>query len=199
METNNTQGSNKKTITILIILGVIVLCCILSAVGGILIMRSGMKYITEDMFTEDPAEVQQIASGIMDYDLPGGYQEQMAVNLFGMGDMVMMTHDDRGQVIAFLQFKAGIPMDEDQVRQQMLDSMQQQGNFELTYVGEWPATIRGQQVMVQEYEGVSDEGVPTRQLTTVFEGDSGKIFLMIIGADAGWDQTEIENFLGSID
>ena len=198
METNTTKKSNKTLWIVLIVLAVIVICCILATIGGFAFMGTGLNFFANEMFTEDPAEVHRIASDIMDYDLPPGYEEQMAMNMFGLGDMVILVNDDRGQVIAFLQFKAGIPMDEEQVRHQMQSSIQSQGETEMTYVGEWPATIRGQEVMIQEYEGVSENGVPMRELITVFEGKSGDIFLMIMGADSTWDQSEIENFMESI-
>ena len=198
METSTTKKSNKTLWIVLIILAVVVICCILATIGGFAFMGTGLNFFANEMFTEDPVEVHQIASDIMDYDLPPGYEEQMAMNMFGLGDMVILVNDDRGQVIAFLQFKAGIPMDEEQVRHQMQSSIQRQGETQMTYVGEWPATIRGQEVMVQEYEGISEEGIPMRELITVFEGKAGNIFLMIMGADSTWDQSEIENFMESI-
>ena len=71
--------------------------------------------------------------------------------------------------------------------------------FEMIFVGEETATIRGQEVTLFNYEGTSDQGTAMKQVvSSVFEGKNGSVMLMIFGADAGWDQATVEAFLSSI-
>ena len=120
------------------------------------------------------------------------------MNMFGMGDMVLITNDNLGQVISFLQMNSGIPINTEQVRQQMQKNMGNASTADFKLVEEWQATIRGQQVNVQEYEGTSEDGIPMRQLATVFDGQSGPVFLMVFGRQSTWNQADIDEFFASI-
>ncbi len=198
MEQEIVKQPNKNNKIILIVLGILVVLCLVCGIIGFIALRSGVNFLGNEMINEDQAEVQQIAEGIMDYDLPTGYQEQMSINLLGMGDMVLLANSTGSSVIAFLQMDSNIPIDADQVRQQMMSSMESSSSTNYEKVDEWETTIRGQQVSVLEFEGSSEDGVPMRQLTTVFDGESGSVFLMVVGEQADWNQAEIDDFFASI-
>jgi hypothetical protein len=198
MEQDVIKQPNKTNRTILIVAGVLVVLCCVCSIVGFFALRSGFNFFTKEMVSEDQATVRQVAQGIMQYDLPSGYQEFMSMNLFGMGEMVLIANDDLGQVIAFVQMTPGIPIDTEQVRQQMQKNMGNSASTNLELVDEWQATIRGQQVNVQQYEGINEDGIPMRQLTTVFDGKSGTIFLMVFGQQSTWNQNDIDDFFASI-
>lgn len=191
------KPDNTKKI-IWIVVAVLVISCCACSIGGILLSKSGLNYFTTRMLIQDPVEIRAIADNIMSYELPPGYSEQAAINLFGLGDMVMITNGDGSQVIAFIQMNTSVSLDSEQVRQQMMKSMENSNTANFELVDSWTTTIRDQQVVVQEYLGDNDQGVTMRQLTTVFNGKSGSVFLIVTGQDSNWDQTEIENFFASI-
>lgn len=192
-KTNNTGN------IILVVVAVLLISCCACSVGGILLSKSGLQYFTTKMLVQNPVEIRQIADQIMDYELPPGFSEQAAVNLFGLGDMVMTTNSDGSQVIAFIQMNSSVLLDSEQIRQQMMRSMESSNTANFELVDSWTATIRDQNVVVQEFKGDNNQAVTMRQLTTVFEGKSGSVFLIVTSQDDNWRQEEIETFFASIE
>ena len=101
---------------------------------------------------------------------------------------------------------AGMPLtgeiDEEEMSLRIQLSMKRSmGNdgAEMHLVDEQKATIRGQEVTLLIYEGVSAEGIPMKQIVSgLFDGKNGMVMLFITGPEASWNQTEIDTFIESI-
>jgi hypothetical protein len=195
------RKSNKR---IWIGLGIAALFCLCAlAVAGVLFMRLGQK-VQEGVKT-DPEGAAEAAHAIADYELPPGYQEQMAVDLF-VYSMVMIgpnstepSSSSGKPMIMLAQFQAGA--DQQQMQEQLRQSFEQRSgqrglSMELVEVKEM--TIRGAAVEVFIYEGSNESGSVLRQLITTFPGKDGTAMLMIMGSPDDWDQEEIDAFIESI-
>jgi hypothetical protein len=117
------------------------------------------------------------------YELPEGYQEQMAMNILTYSFVVMgppYTFDARGPTIMLAQFDAAV--DQDQMEQQLRQSFEQQmgrRGMKLQLVEVKKMTIRGGETEVSTYEGVDENGDAVRQVITAFPGKNGTAMLII--------------------
>lgn len=183
--------------------GALLFCLCAVGVAIFLFARVGQK-VQEGMKT-DPESAAKAAHEIADYDLPPGYQEQVAMDLF-VYSMVMIGSDTTGSssfgikpVIMLAQFQAGT--DPEQMKEQIRQSFEQQSGrrgFTMTVVETKTVTIRGAEAEVIIYEGTDDKGETIRQLITTFPGKDGTAMLMIMGSPQNWDQEEIDAFIESI-
>jgi hypothetical protein len=198
--------SKNTKIVLGIVIGVVLLCICICIGAWVAFLITG-KAIEESALIEDPVEAQTLAQDIIDYDLPPGYQE---LGAFNMGIMKMVVINDEGvstysvgsPMIMIAEIPFSLVMDEEEMILQIQSNMERSmGNqkFDMIFVGEETATIRGQEVTLLTYEGTSDQGTAMRQVvSSFFEGKSGSVMLMIFGEEAGWDQARVDAFIGSI-
>src|SRR5512138_3897761 len=104
--------------------GAAVFCLCAARVVAFLALRAGQK-VAQSVKT-DPEAAAQAAHAIADYQLPPGYQEQVAMNLF-IYTMVMIAPDSGTvststdkPIMMLAQFQAGA--DQDQMEQQIRQS-----------------------------------------------------------------------------
>lgn len=199
-----TEAKKNNNKWIWIGLGAAVLFC-LCAVGLAIFLfaRLGQQF-RENMKT-DPRGASEAAHAIADYELPEGYQEQVAMDFFAY-TMVMMgpestTYPDStaGPMIMLAQFK--MAMNQQQMQEQMRRSFEQQAGrpgVQMEVVEVKKMTIRGEEVDVTILEGTDDKGFILRELITTFPGKDGTALLMIIGPAQFWDEDEIDQFVESI-
>ncbi len=183
--------------------GAALFCLCAVGVAVFLFARIGQQ-VQKGMKT-DPAGAAQAAHAIADYELPPGYQEQVAMDLF-VYTMVMISPQSPGTpapldkpLIMLAQFKTGA--DQQQMEQQIRQSFEQQSGqkgYTMKVVESKKMTIRGQEVEVITYEGTNENGTAMRQLITVFPGKGGTAMLMIMGDPEHWNQEEIDTFVASI-
>ena len=187
--------------------GAALFCLCSVGVAVLLFARIGQQF-QEGMKT-DPQGASEAAHAIADYELPEGYQEQIAMDFFTY-TMVMIgpestgttsspSNSSAGPMIMLAQFEMAV--NQPQMQEQMRRSFEQQGgrrgvNMEVVEVKQM--TIRGQEVDVTLLEGKDDKGLILRELVTVFPGKNGTAFLMIIGPAQFWDKEEIDQFVESI-
>ena len=203
-----TQPSTNQPVTnknkwIWIALGATVLfCCGAVLVAGLVFWQAGKK-LQEGMKT-DPEAVAEAAHQIVDYDLPEGYQEQMAMEIMFYSFVIIAPQNSsgvsNGPIFMLAQFQSGM-VNQEQMEQQLRQSFEQQGgnrglNMELVKVEE--KTIRGEETQVATYEGTDDNGNVLRQLITSFSGKDGTAMLMIMGPAELWDQELVDAFIESI-
>ncbi len=197
------ETGKKNNKRIWIGLGIALLFCLCAvAVAVVVFMRLGQK-VQEGVKT-DPESAAKAAHAIADYELPPGYQEQMAMDLFVYSMVVIGPEMGPGSpsakpMIMLAQFQAGA--DQQQMQEQLRQSFEQQSgrrgaSMELVEVKEM--TIRGADVEVFIYEGSDENGSVLRQLVTTFPGKDGTAMLMIMGSPDDWDQEEIDAFIESI-
>ena len=195
---------SKGTKIFLIVLIVLIVLCVCGCAGTFLLFTYGGDQIMENAIVDDPQAAQDLADGMIEYTLPPGYSEEAAMNM-GVMKMVMITPDNTssgGQIIMMMQIPAMISVDLADFQAQMQQQMQSQfgGETTMNLAETDSVTIRGEQVDLMYFEGTSSEyNYPMRMMVSSFiDGESGKIMIMIMGAEADWDQPMVDNFLQSI-
>jgi hypothetical protein len=104
-------------------------------------------------------------------------------------------------IIMLMQMPTTMEISEDDLRQQVEGALTQQtgvGNANMTVVGSQQATIRGQNIPLTLREGKTNSGQVLRQLSGLFSGPNGPIFLFMTGDAAVWDQPLVDGFIASI-
>jgi hypothetical protein len=202
MTNTETRKSNTKWIWIGLA-GAALFCLCSVGVAVLLFAHIGQQF-QEGMKT-DPQGASEAAHAIADYELPDGYQEQIAMDFFTY-TMVMMgpestspSSPSAGPMIMLAQFQ--MAANQPQMQEQMRRSFEQQGGrrgVQMEVVEVRQMTVRGEEVDVTILEGKDDQGLILRELVTVFPGKNGTAFLMIIGPAQFWDTEEIDQFVESI-
>jgi hypothetical protein len=203
MTINQPQPGTNKNKWIWIGLGATVLfCCGAVLVAALVFWQAGKKI--QEGVTADPEAAAEAAHKIADYDLPEGYQEQMAMEIMFYSFVVIGPQNSsgisNGPVFMLAQFQAGM-VNQQQMEQQLRQSFEQQSShpglsMELVKVEQ--QTIRGEETEVATYEGTDSNGVVLRQIITSFPGKDGTAMLMIAGPANLWDQDLIDAFIESI-
>ncbi|GJM42498.1 MAG: hypothetical protein DHS20C20_27800 [Ardenticatenaceae bacterium] len=190
--------SRNTKIVVGIIAGILGVCCIIAIVAVLVLPRMASRFFES---ADDPAAAAEVASSIVDYDLPSGYEEQGAMNFLGFRMAFISGQDDQA-VIMLAEFPAALAGDEEQMQQQMRDAFANQGgsqNVSLEFVSSETVTINGADAALGTYEGTDDQGNSMRQILGVFETKSGSPgMLMIIGNQNNWDEGGISRFLDSL-
>lgn len=191
--------SRNTKIVVGIIAGILGVCCIIAIVAALVLPRMFENFADS---VDDPAAAAEVASEIVDYDLPSGYEEQGAMNFLGFR-MAFITGPGEQSMIMLAEFPASLAGDEEQMQQQMRDAFANQTgsqNVNLEFVGTEDVTINGQEVALGTYEGTDDQGNTVRQILGVFETKSGSPgMLMIFGQQDNWDEGGISRFLDSLE
>ena len=203
MTVTQNQPATNKNKWIWIGLGATLLfCCGAVLVAGLVFWQAG-KQLQEGMKT-DPEAAAEAAHQIADYDLPEGYQEQMAMEIMFYTFVVIAPPDSsgisNGPIFMLAQFQAGMA-NQQQMEEQFRRSFEQQTSrpglsMELVKVEE--KTIRGEETQVITYEGTDENGLVLRQVITSFPGKDGRAMLMIAGPAELWDQEMVDAFIESI-
>lgn len=185
---------------ILVVAGVLILICICGCAGIFFFMQSAGQFLERSAVT-DPTEVAAVANSISEYELPAGYSEQFAMNLFGFS-IVAFTDQTEQMFIMLMQFPEIAGLDQAEMERQMREAVQQQsgtGDIQVETVEQTTAIIRDQEVQLTISEGTDAEGTSVRQVTGLFQGRGGPTLLMIFGPTQGWDQAAVEAFLASLE
>lgn len=197
-----TKPTSNKNRGILIGLGVALLFCCFAVLVAVFVFRQAGKKIQQG-FNTDPVAAAEAAHKIADYDLPEGYQEQMAMEIMIYSFVVIGPNTPTGQsndpMFMLAQFRAGVS--QEQMEQQLRQSIQQQygtQGLNMTVVKVEEQTIRGEETQVATYEGTSKEGDVIRQVMTSFPGKDGTAMLLIMGPAQTWDQDIVDEFIESI-
>lgn len=198
------EGNKKNNRGLWIGLGAAALFCLCAVVvAGFLFMQMGRQF--QQGFKTDPEAASEAAHAIVDYELPPGYQERMAMSFLVysfvmIGPESFSTDAPNGPLIMLAQFDP-VGTSQEQMEQQIRQSFEQQAGrrgMKMELVEVEKLTIRGEEVEVTTYEGTDESGTVIRQLITSFPGKDGTAMLMIMGPDEGWDQDVIDDFITSI-
>lgn len=189
--------SRNAKIGIGVIAGLLVLC--VCVCGGAFLATSLFGgQIAKNMTTTDPAQVQAKAQQIIDYQLPPGFHESMAMNIV-MAQMVLFSSPDDTTQIMLMQMNPGTQSDPASIRQGFQQGMQRALPGGWQQVDRKTMTIRGQQVTVTTSEGKMSDGSVLRQMSTdPFNGKAGLVLVSIYGPANNWPEEDINNFLSSI-
>jgi hypothetical protein len=121
----------------------------------------------------------------------------MKMAAFGQQDQ------EKPRMLMLMAFPAGMA-DEQQMRQQMNQSLQQQGreqNFREIDFETRTYTIRGQECQVRIAKAEAENGTEVRQVTAVFQGKEGPAMLMLLMPEEDWadgGEAEFEQMLESM-
>jgi len=195
-----TEQGNKSTRWIWIGLGGAALFCLCAvAIAMFTFYKIGQKVSAG--VNADPEAASQAAHEIVDYDLPPGYQEQMAMSIvfYSFVTIAPETYRAGEPIIMLAQFQADV--NQQQMEQQMRQSMERQYNIrgvDMRLVESKDATIRGEETVINVYEGSDQSGNTMRQLITSFPGKDGVAILMIMGEASQWDKELVNEFVQSI-
>jgi len=198
--TTNPQNSNNNK-WIWIGLGAALLFCCCALLVAFLIFRQAGRAISQGVKT-DPEEASQAAHEIVDYDLPDGYEERIAMDML-VYSMVMIgpeSYQGNEPVIMLAQFSPMAGNDK-QLEQQMVQAFEQQSGtkgLDMELVEVKDMTIRDEDTSVGIYEGTDQYGNSIRQLITTFSGKDGTVMLLIMGNIDGWDDDLVDAFIESI-
>ncbi|VAW38728.1 hypothetical protein MNBD_CHLOROFLEXI01-3145 [hydrothermal vent metagenome] len=191
--------SRNTKIVVGIIAGIVGVCCLIGIAAVLILPRMASNFAES---IDDPVAAAEVANSIVDYDLPSGYEEQGAVNLFGFR-MAFITGRNEQSVIMLAEFPATLAGDEEQMQQQMQEAFANQSggqNVNLEFVGNEQITINGADATLATYEGSDNEGNRLRQIIGVFETKDGSPgMLMIVGGQDGWDEDGISRFIDSLE
>jgi hypothetical protein len=198
---------SKNTKIILGIVAGLVILCMCVCLGSWAALKIGGNSLVKTMAKSDPVEAAAMAHEMIDYNLPPGYQENLALN-FWVAKMVIIskggevTNDPSRTMIMVAEFPSSLEMNEEDMRNQLQQQMGQttgERNWKMELVEQKAAVIRGQDVTLMIYKGTDENGVEVKQMvSSLFAGKNGDIMLWIGGAEAGWDQYAIDTFIGSI-
>ena len=202
MTINQTPPATNKNKWIWIGLGATLLFCCGAVLVATLVFWQAGKKIQEGMKT-DPEAAAEAAHKIADYDLPEGYQEQVAMDIMFYSFVMIGPENStgilNGPMFMLAQFQAGV--NQEQMEEQLRQSFEQQaGNrgLNMSLVNVEEKTIRGEETQVATYEGSDENGHVFRQVITSFPGKDGVAMLMIMGPVESWDQDLVDAFIESI-
>lgn len=193
--------SRNTKIILGIIAGLVVICMCVAVLGFFALRQAGDLAMQAMDVSEDPQEVGSIAQGIVDYDLPAGYSEQFGMSFFGFDMVAFGTGNSNDPVIMLMQFPEEAGLSQVQMEAQMEEAIQRQmgrREFDLPVVDQRTTTIQDQEVTLTVREGTDSEGQSLRQITGLFDGQSGVVMLMIMGPTQNWDSNAIDSFIASL-
>ncbi len=195
-----TQSPKKKN-TALIVVGVIGGSCLL-LVAAVALLLTSLRRLASKVISMDPTVAAGVAHQIVDYDLPAGYGEQMAVTLPSYQIvMISPVGSSVGLVITLAQFAGSENMSPEEMERQLSQSYDQPGASpagQMRVVETKAVTIRGYETEAIIREGSLETGVVVRQLVAVFPGKSSQAMLMIQGTTDLWDEQMVDDFIESI-
>ena len=195
---------NKTVKIILFIVAGLIILCICGCVAGAFLMKNGGEAFMQYAVVDDPAQAAAAAEDMLDYQLPSGYQENIAINLLIMKAAIAVDADNMVShpMIMIAEMPSYAQVDADTFRNQMLSGFNsaQSGRFSnMALSQQYSMTINNTEVPIFIYQGMDEEGISVKQLVSgMFPGKNGQIMLMIIGPTATWNQSTIDGFLNSI-
>ncbi|MCA9963326.1 MAG: hypothetical protein KC423_03755 [Anaerolineales bacterium] len=193
---------SRNTKIVLIVLGVLLATCCIITVAFMVIIPMFVTRVASDSVVEGDAAA-DVGQEIVDYELPSGYKEEGGVQILGMRMVFIVPEGGSGQMMALMQFPSGIPINDEDMRQQMQDAIGQQagrqGNVAFAVVATEQAVINGKPAVLTTLEGTDENGQTMRQIFGIFEAKNGSgAMVMVMGDEAGWDETAVNQFLASI-
>ena len=197
-----TKSRNKA---ILVVVAVLSLLCAGTCGLGVPLALVGGRILLNRVMVTEPERVVAAARTIATYELPAGHREKMVIDAFVTRALYILPEAPSpgawGAVFMLVQVPerwAG----EDELGQQIRAAIEQQWQtpmvtVERTQKGE--ATICGRQVPLLVYEGIDEDGDPTRQVTSApFDVNGNLTYLVVLGPIEGWDQAQVDAFVRSI-
>jgi hypothetical protein len=157
--------------------------------------------------TTDQAEAAQRAQAVVNYTLPEGFTEQMAMGMLGVefvfiADAPLDSDNDEVKTVILLAKLPENAGSEADLRKQAEEALSSQGGDrarEMKQVDSRQITINGQPTTLNVEEGQDEKGEGVRMMTAAFTAkNGGTALLLIFGPTASWNDAAIDQFLGSM-
>ena len=194
--------SRNMRIVLILIGGVLALCCLLGAALTFFLPQFASRF-AEEAIVNDPAQAAAVANDIVDYELPPGFVAEGAMAVLGIDMVFMVPEDGQDAFIIVTQFPQSMAGNEEAMQRQMEETFSRQfdrQNVTLMFEGIEPITINGQETTLSIYEGKGENGVDVRQATAVFTSKSEQpAMIMVFAPIANWEERGIEAFLQSLE
>ena len=190
-----------------ILIGVLIFggVCVIACCGGIYWLSTSAFEMTEK-----PAEVVEMADSIASIDVPEEYQPTAGITVnvpfvnINMKMSVFARNPDNqeGGAVMLMQMSGPGMENEQQMRQQFEAQMEQQGQNkniveESSEIKNF--TIDGEEVAFEFVSGKNpDTDKKVHQVTGLFPGQNGMVFLMIYETDENWDEEQVTKMIESI-
>lgn len=186
---------------IAILVAVVVGLCVLSCAALALLRKPLGALLGKWVWKTDPAITAQTGGEILDYELPPGYQELMAMSVQNMRTVVIGPQDGSERML--IQLQEGPIVDSDPTYQSDLQILwaKQVGmhRYNTEPQGTHEVLLRGQSYTLFVRQGQEeDSGRPVRQWLGLLDGKNGLVLLVIVGEPDNWDQALAEGFIQSI-
>ncbi|MHB8899707.1 MAG: hypothetical protein ACYC6Y_13245 [Thermoguttaceae bacterium] len=196
---------------ILIVLGIVFLLCILVCCGGGILVSVLASRWAKEAVSLDPAVIAQRQSEILDLQIPQSFRPQTSVDM-----AVPMTNNRLMRIVSYAgpsaadsitlveigELMAGQP--EQQMRQQIEQSLQQQGIGPQDSPGQWEThqkeyTIAGKPASFTFRIGKDEKGNPTRlEASGMVAGKSRPVLVTVsVGADT-LNEEQVDEMIRSI-
>ncbi|MFO7537008.1 MAG: hypothetical protein R6X32_02980 [Chloroflexota bacterium] len=190
--------SRNAKIILGIVGGLVACCCILVLAFTVLLPRFGAQFMGDMVATDE--NVGEVARSMVDYNLPAGMQEEMAMNFFGIKTAVFSGSSEESMVM-LMQFPSALAGNEEEMRRQMEDSFGQQfsaDGHQFQVIGSEEVTINGQPAVLTTSESTGGT-VTMRQVVGSFSSkDGGPAMIMAMAPVNQWQQDGLDRFLESI-
>jgi hypothetical protein len=187
--------------TLKIILAIVagaLLICLAAGVVGIYLFRSAGSAVA-GLVETDPEKAVRVGSESFEYDVPEDFTDVFSAELVGY-KLTGYTGSDGHSHIYFLQLPADVAVDMSDMESELHKLLPASADSynDVRVVDSQPVTIAGQDVTLVVSEGTNHDGETFREVSAAFQGKSGQVFFVFSRPSASWDQTEVDNFLASI-
>jgi uncharacterized Zn-binding protein involved in type VI secretion len=194
------QMSRNAKIILGIVGGLVACCCVAVLAVTVLLPRFGAQLMGDIIATDE--NVGEVARSMVDYDLPAGMQEEMAMNIPFVGiKTAVFSGSTQQSMVMLMQFPAALAGNEAEMQRQMEDSFGEQfttQDQQFEVVGSENVTVNGQPAVFTVSESVGDD-VTVRQVIGVFQSKDGSPAMVMAMAPVDrWQQDGIDRFLESM-
>jgi hypothetical protein len=178
--------------------GVLVLCLCAGFFAFYVLGVAGVA-IARNVVTS-PSEVADIASGIAEYTLPPGYDEEFGMRFLGFSLVAYATADEHSHLM-LMQFPPTTRIDQIEMERQLREATRDRSRFwdtDMRTIERRQVAIRGQEVTLTVSEGTNHEGDVYRAISGVFQGKGGPTLLVMSEPRSQWDEAAVSAFIASI-
>jgi hypothetical protein len=190
--------SRNAKIILGIVGGLMACCCILVLAFTVLLPRFGAQLMGDMIATDE--NVGEVARSMVDYNLPAGLQEEMAMSFFGIKTAVFSGSNQQSMVM-LMQFPAALAGNEAEMQRQMEESFSQQfgsDDHRFEVIGSENVTVNGQPAIFTTSESISDDAT-MRQVIGIFRSKDGNPAMVMAMAPVDqWQRDGIDRFLESM-
>ena len=196
------MSANSKIILGVAVGGALLLCICVTLATILLLQPVVSSPIVTQEFSGNmqPANADQVAREIADFQLPAGYtvQDAMSIGHFELAIYAQSTY--KGHLI-LMQLPPGVTADQSEMERQLREQTRDlsYGRFtRVQTISTSQTTIRGQSGTVTNSQGTNSEGEIYRLTYAIFQGKDGLAFLLIAAPFSRWNQAEADGFIDSL-